>query len=405
MVLWAGALLLLGLLTALPGGTPVSQAGNDSWTTETSVNPSDDNYLYGVAAPDTDVAWAVGYYKANSFGAPSFPLIELWNGSSWATVTPIPTTGSVSAQLYGTAAFGTSNGWAVGETNAAFANPRPYAVHTTDGGATWSIPATPVNPNTTGRRFQGVGGVADNDVWAVGYEQNGANTPVPEIQHWNGSGWNRSYSISGASNGVLYGVAADDADNAWAVGYEPDGSNIHRVLVAQWDGSGWAQDTSAAFSIPNSSTDESLQSVTFLPNGDVMAVGYYYSSLTSSYQTVAFYYDVSNPGWTRQTPPNVNTLGDQLFGVAAVGDTYVWAVGHEADAASCCTLTARWNGSSWSHVSSPNLADAGNFLKAVAVGPDLGCGSHDTWAVGYYLSSNDPQTLIMRYTTPTICSP
>jgi hypothetical protein len=101
----------------------------------------------------------------------------------------------------------------------------------------------------------------------------------------------------------------------------------------------------------------------------------------------------------------VNTHGDQLFGVAAVSDDYVWAVGHEADAASCCTLTARWNGSSWSHVSSPNLADAGNFLKAVAVGPSLGCGSHDTWAVGSYLSGSNSQTLIMRYTIPLGCSP
>ena len=53
VVLWAGTLLLLSLLAALLGSAPPSQAGSDSWTTETSVSPSNDNYLLGVAAPDT----------------------------------------------------------------------------------------------------------------------------------------------------------------------------------------------------------------------------------------------------------------------------------------------------------------------------------------------------------------
>src|SRR5947209_15989602 len=76
--------------------------------------------------------------------------------------------------------------------------------------------------------------------------------------------------------------------------------------------------------------------------------------------------------WTLVSSPNQGTLGNQLFGVAAVSASNIWAVGDYNDGPfkhDSLTLIQHWNGSSWSIVSSPNpVTGAYNFdrLQAVA---------------------------------------
>jgi hypothetical protein len=86
---------------------------------------------------------------------------------------------------------------------------------------------------------------------------------------------------------------------------------------------------------------------------------------------------VGLPAWDRVSAP-VGTLPSQLRGVHTISPTDVWTVGIQGTA----TLIERWNGSSFSIVPSPNVANRNNWLEDIdGVAPD------DIWAVGH---ADDP---------------
>jgi hypothetical protein len=102
---------------------------------------------------------------------------------------------------------------------------------------------------------------------------------------------------------------------------------------------------------------------------------------------------VSSPGVTP-------TFEAQLLGVSAVSTNDVWAVGYASKAGAGNTyiyetLIQHWNGSAWTRVTSPNVADKSNQLLAVDARA-----SNDVWAVGHYLTEGnfpEPRTLIEHW--------
>ncbi len=101
--------------------------------------------------------------------------------------------------------------------------------------------------------------------------------------------------------------------------------------------------------------------------------------------------------WTIVNSPNTNTQSNVLLGVTCGSASDCWAVGDYAFTGSVLqTLIERWNGTSWEIVSSPNTsATQSNLLYGVTCGP-----ASDCWAVGYYIVdavSNLNQTLIERW--------
>src|SRR5262249_23565307 len=90
---------------------------------------------------------------------------------------------------------------------------------------------------------------------------------------------------------------------------------------------------------------------------------------------------VCGPNWAVTSSPNVGTYDSFLYGVAAVSSSDAWAVGdyHNTIDAVFRTLVERWNGSTWSIVSSPNGDTQENVLNSVAA-----ISGSDVWAVGYY---------------------
>jgi glucose/arabinose dehydrogenase len=96
-----------------------------------------------------------------------------------------------------------------------------------------------------------------------------------------------------------------------------------------------------------------------------------------------------NPGATRTATPadtNVN-------GVAAASANDVWAVG-EYGPFPFNSMTLHWDGSSWTHVPSPNAGTSTNRLQDVAV-----IAPNDVWAVGFYFnaSGQPSRTLTMHW--------
>ncbi len=119
---------------------------------------------------------------------------------------------------------------------------------------------------------------------------------------------------------------------------------------------------------------------------DVWTVGVFYTSLNYPYtgQTLIEHWDgtswniIPSPSPTSNNPVGA---GDDLWGIAAVSSTDIWAVGGTSavpNINSQKTLIEHWDGTTWSIISSPNSPMAANELAGVDV-----VTATDIWAVGY----------------------
>src|SRR6185437_7068739 len=107
-----------------------------TWSVVASPNPSTlANELDAISGDSASDIWAVGQAtNHNGQYFTSAPLIEHWNGTSWA-VSPISASalGSGDHTLAGIAALSPANVWAVGETTTQAANgdrlQAPLVVH------------------------------------------------------------------------------------------------------------------------------------------------------------------------------------------------------------------------------------------------------------------------------------
>jgi len=82
-----------------------------------------------------------------------------------------------------------------------------------------------------------------------------------------------------------------------------------------------------------------------------------------------------------------------LYGVAAISDSDVWAVGAREDSAGLWhTLTEHWNGSHWSIVSSVDPGVNGNQLYAVKA-----VASNDVYAVGQQAGAGFPNRALIEH--------
>lgn len=151
-------------------------------------------------------------------------------GDDWHEVP----TAEANGQLFGLVAFG-STLWAAGSV--------PHG-HTGSGtvqrwdGARWAGQALPDVAPSWG--LAGLGGVAADDLWAVG-GGHGQDGP-PLALHRTGSGWAvPPVPLPGDGSGVLRDVLAVASDDVWACGYWRPAGDRHRCpLLAHWDGVAWS---------------------------------------------------------------------------------------------------------------------------------------------------------------------
>lgn len=94
-------------------------------------------------------------------------------------------------------------------------------------------------------------------------------------------------------------------------------------------------------------------------------------------------------GWRVIPSADASSINNSLYGIARSSGSTLWAVGsYEAKAyAPFLTLTERWDGTSWSVVSSPNDGSGDNVLYGVAA-----VSTKDVWAVGERNPTSTAQT-------------
>jgi hypothetical protein len=312
-------------------------------------NPPDFKSVTAVASNDV---WAVGRRQETTSQGYQKTLVEHWDGSAW-TVVPSPNGSALTAELLGVDAVSANDIWAVGNSSA----PAPSYAQTTLiqhwDGSSWSIVPS---PNPSGGSFNSLAGVAvvsANDVWAVGSYIGSTNKTL--IEHWDGSSWSIVPSPNvGPYGNYLFGVAARAANDVWAVGATNNGGNS---LILHWDGASWSVVPSPSIS----DWTNQLQSVTAVAVDDVWAVG-----------------------------------------VA----TFTWYISDGDPITSSQTIIQHWNGTAWSIVPSPNPGDGNNYYGTITneLYGVAAVSASDVWAVGMYGKSDGlnvtSQTLIERYTVP-----
>ena len=122
-----------------------------------------------------------------------------------------------------------------------------------------------------------------------------------------------------------------------------------------------------------------LSGVAVVSRCDAWAVGAYSNGTTN--QTLIVHWN--GAGWQQQPSPNPGSVFNTFLAVAATSAASAWAVGYDDNGPGTeyKTLIARWNGTSWKRVPSPNPGGPGyhvSVLESVAA-----ISAKNAWAVGY----------------------
>lgn len=185
-----------------------------------SIN-GDDNFLSAVSCASAAFCEAVGALTAKRVTS---PLIDSWNGKSWATATA-PKTGG---QLDAVSCASATACMAVGFTGIS-----PVAERWN--GTRWSI--VPAAPKPSGE-LVGVSCSSASACTAVGVDNNG-----PLIESWNGTRWTITPIPTPKPDEFdLHGVACLSATRCTAAGdYQPSPASQLRTLIESWDGTRWSR--------------------------------------------------------------------------------------------------------------------------------------------------------------------
>lgn len=355
-LLSTGAVTVMALSPSASSLVSATLSCDGQWQVVPSYNHSqvagEIDSLNSVAALSPADQWAVGSWLQFPDSYFFHTLIEHWDGSStgW-TVVPSPNAPVRNSYLNSVAAIAPDDVWAVGGTDQS-GPPYQSLVEHWDG-SSWSI----VGPASFPGVLYGVVAIGANDIWAVG------NRDYPGsglIEHWDGTSWTATYLRTNAS---LRSVTATAANNVWAVGYSWGltgiNAGIETTFTTHFNGHVWVNIPSPSPLTRYAEDQNWLTSVTAAAPNDIWAVGWY-GDLGRSVvgRTLIEHWDgghwriVASPNPT--PPAGGSSDSDSLWGVAAVAQDDVWAVGSIGGtldfSSSTQQLIARWDGSAWTAV-------------------------------------------------------
>jgi hypothetical protein len=298
------------------------------------------------------------------------PSSQAQDATSIFQVVPTPNPqGYASNNLFAVGASSSTDIWAVGLT----------AIHYD--GTAWTGFPLPGIEGAMGHQMEAVAVLSPTNAWAVGSYLSSPTTNG-DILHWDGTQWSGFPNPANPSY-YMVSMAAVSADDIWAGGCIPEG-------FEHFDGTQWTWVPSAGSG--GVEGESCVQGISALATNDVWAVGWSQSG-TDIDSTEIQHWDGTQ--WTLTPSPNQGTGSNQLYGVVALSDNDVWAVGSWIPKPDTGieypnkNLIEHWDGSAWTVVPSPNLAyggyDRDNVLQGiVAVSPN------DLWAFGWVDSNPGP---------------
>jgi hypothetical protein len=343
-----------------------------SWTIQNISSPYG-GYLYGVSCTSATACTAVGSDASVTLA---------WNRNTW-TLHTSPSDGS----LNGVSCTSTASCTAIGSTGAG-----PLAERWN--GSTWTIQAGTIPNAFALSSLSAVSCASTVACTAVGYA---LNYPVgeaePMAQRWDGRSWTMQ-TISSQYGGQLFGVSCTSAAACTAVG-----SSANQTLAERWNGSTWVIQYLANLSFPTAAAG--LGGVSCLSATACTAVGDYAISTDYAgdkyFETLAERWNGTT--WMIQSTPRYGNNGTNhaLSAVSCTSATACLAVGgsFSASFSSGRTLAERWNGNTWTALTTPNpsiVAGLGSALAGVSCTTASAC-----TAVGYSYFGNTQEPLAERW--------
>src|SRR5207253_1509847 len=152
------------------------------------------------------------------------------------------------------------------------------------------------------------------------------------------------------------------ASNVWAVGWQAN-RGIAQTLIEHWNGTQW----SVVKSPSPASVDNELFGVAAVSATNVWAVGFIANNTANGPVEKTLIEHWNGTQWSVMKSPSPSSVDNNLTGVAAVSANDVWAVGFYANSSNIWqTLTEHWNGTRWSVVKSPSPGSQINYFSSVA---------------------------------------
>jgi hypothetical protein len=410
------AMVMAGVLalapTALANGTWAHVASPDKTNSRVETH----NQLLGVSSSASNSVWAVGDWY-NTTIASDRTLGEFFNGTSW-TVKATANKGTAHNQLSGVATVSSKNAWAVGYYyNTTVHWDRTLVEHyaSVSGVLRWVVAASP-NAGAEHNELTAIAAVPGSNglnLWAVGdYFDTTTNSDRTLIEHYTSvSGSHKWVVVASPNVGTLHNalmsvavVPGSNGKKVFAVGDYFNGTE-DRTLTEEWDGTSWS-----VVSSPNiGMLHNELDSVTAVPNATALwAVGTYYNGTNDQTLTERW----NGSAWAVVSSPNVVTYtnssgtikiaGNQLSGIDAISSKDVVAIGtyDEYDphvkAYTPQSLAEHWNGTSWSIVKTPELAQKGGATPTDNTIDAVSGTSGAVVAVGWYYDGTADQTLVLK---------
>ena len=228
--------------------------------------------------------------------------------------------------------------------------------------------------------------ITSNDIWVVGSTKDTVHAIRTGAEHWDGSSWSQvPVPDVGTGENLLNGADASASNNVWAVGYSGV-SGRYSTLIERWNGTQWRVVTS-----PNADTtgDNVLTSVDALSGTNAWAVGF--SRTDTSRKSLIQRWNGTS--WTIVSSPDPGTIGNSLLGVEAAGPNDIWAIGWKNSGDGLRSLLLHYDGTAWTEGAAvPKVGTGDNVLTGISV-----VSNDDVWATGYYVDGTQYKTLTLHY--------
>ncbi|MCC7142827.1 MAG: hypothetical protein IT349_12065 [Candidatus Eisenbacteria bacterium] len=249
----------------------------------------------------------------------------------------------------------------------------------------WHLTDSPTIGNSY-TRLTAVTARATGEAWAVGHWRDQPAGSGPLVIRWDGAGWSGVALPPTGHLGnlpVTEGVDLTPAGDLWVVGNvtTPAPTNTLPLTLRRQAGA-WSEVgviTLRPQTVhPFAPRGGSLTEVDALNDDDVWAVGIAVGYGDGGATTVPLAAHFDGSVWSDVAVPLVANRHHQLTGVAAIASDDVWAVGDYRNVAlNYHGVTYHWDGSEWTHVASPIEEISGSGIDDVAA-----WGPNDVWALG-----------------------
>lgn len=363
----------VGYISGEPAETLIVQWDGDAWSIVETPGPSDlpdggsEMVLTSVSCPDETTCIAAGWYFSS--GGTQRTLFEAWDSTSWSVVDSPNVSGAFANYSLGVTCASATSCFAVGAIQSTPSGVWQTLIERWDG-TSWSISPSP-NPDPTFNQLRSVACPASSHCFAVGDRGPG----LAVVEHWDGSSWSATSDPPvnpTPANATLADVSCASAATCFAVGRYTTRSGITATLVERPAGNRWSVRASPN---PSGAAYNVLTGVACPSTTMCFAVGTSSADDFSVQRTLIQRWNGTR--WSIVPSPNVAqgkvSVHNRLSSVSCPSAASCFAVG-DSYYKHYRTLVLHWDGKTWSIVTSPDATTTDdNFLAGVSCATASSC--------------------------------